>query len=208
MKQRWLSTLSILILTLSCTFETECVAEDAGSSQPQTADQALVPVAKPTPENSAAGPVAKPAQKPPVRPGPVADTVLSPLGGYGTSPPPETGPYDAPDLAPITKLNEQLPRWIEFGLEERLRWEMPIGAGFKPQNDDSYLLNRFRFGMSLRPTSWFGVVAQLQDAHAMFLKPPAGPPNEVKWDLKQAYVKLFGSEASPVSIRVGRQIID
>jgi hypothetical protein len=206
MKHRRLSIALILVLSVSWAFETEGLAEDAGSSTSQTVDTVLVPGAQPTPENSAAGAVTKPAQKPPA--GPVADTVLSPLGGYGTAPPPETGPYDAPDLAPITQLNEQLPKWIQFGLEERFRWEMPIGAGFKPQNDDSYLLNRFRFGVSLRPTRWFGVVAQLQDARPMFLKLPVGPPHQVRWDLKQAYVKLLGSESSPVSIRVGRQIID
>ena len=141
--------------------------------------------------------IAKPAQKPREPTGPVADTVLSPLGGYGTAPPPDTGPYDVPDFAPITELNQHLPRWIQFGLEERFRWEMPSGSGFQPHNDDSYLLNRLRFGMSIQPTSWLRVVAQLQDARPMFLKPPMGPPHEVKWDLKQAYVKLGASETSP-----------
>ena len=152
--------------------------------------------------------IAKPAQKPREPTGPVADTVLSPLGGYGTAPPPDTGPYDVPDFAPITELNRHLPRWIQFGLEERFRWEMPSGSGFNPHNDDSYLLNRLRFGMSIQPTSWLRVVAQFQDARPIFQKPPGGPPNEVKWDLKQAYVKLGASETSPVSLRVGRQIID
>src|ERR1700728_3681923 len=32
-------------------------------------------------------------------------------------------PYDFGDFAPMTKLDEQLPSWIGFGLEERLRWE-------------------------------------------------------------------------------------
>src|SRR5262245_65089341 len=63
--------------------------------------------------------IAKPAQKPRDPPGPVADTVLSPLGGYGTAPQPDTGTYDAPDFSPITRLKQQLPRWIQFGLYER-----------------------------------------------------------------------------------------
>jgi hypothetical protein len=156
----------------------------------------------------AAAPAAKPEKKPAAPAGPVADTVMSPLGGYGTAPPPDSGPYDLRDFAPITKLNSQLPRWIQFGLEERFRFESPLGAGFKPGNNDAYFLNRLRFGMRLQPTSWLGVVAQFQDARPISLKPPIGPPNEVKWDLKQAYVELGGSEGSPVSIRVGRQIID
>lgn len=141
-------------------------------------------------------------------PGSVADTVLSPLGGYGTAPPPAAGPYDLPDFAPVTHLNRELPRWIQFGLEERFRFENPMGVGFKPHNSDAYFLNRFRFGATLQPTGWLRVVAQLQDARPLLQTPPIGPPNEVTWDLKQAYVELGSSESSPVSIRVGRQIID
>src|ERR1700685_670125 len=45
-------------------------------------------------------------------------------------------PYDFPDFAPMTALDKQLPSWIGFGLEERLRWEEPFNAGFKLNNDD------------------------------------------------------------------------
>ncbi len=141
-------------------------------------------------------------------PGSRSDTVLSPLGGYGTAPPPASGPYDLPDFAPVTRLNRQLPRWIQFGLEERFRFESPTGAGFKPNNNDAYFLNRFRFGATIQPARWLRVVGQLQDARPFFQKPPIGPPNEVTWDLKQAYVELGASENSPISIRVGRQTID
>jgi hypothetical protein len=159
-------------------------------------------------DSEAAGDVTQPAKKPPLLYAPVADTVLSPVGGYGTAPPPEEGPYDAPDFGPITQLNRQLPRWIQFGLEERFRFESPMGASFKPNNNSAYFLNRFRFGMIVQPASWLRVVAQLQDARPFLQTPPLGPPNQVRWDLKQAYVELGGSETSPVSIRVGRQIID
>src|SRR5262249_50252648 len=121
MKHRRLSITLTLALTVFWAFEKQGAAEDPESSKSQTEDRAVASAgAQPTSETSATGAISKPAQKPPVKAAPVADTVLSPLGGYGTSPPPETGPYDAPDLSPITKLNEQLPRWIEFGLEERL----------------------------------------------------------------------------------------
>src|SRR5207249_11473555 len=173
MKHGRLSIALILVLTVSWAFETEGLAEEAVSSKSQTVNTILSP----------AGPVgaaAKASQKPRGSAGPVADTVLSPLGGYGTAPPPDSGPYDAPDLAPITELNKQLPSWIQFGLEERFRWERPSGSGFKPNNDDSYFLNRLRLGMSFQPTGWLKVVAQFQDARPMFLKPPVGPPNEVK----------------------------
>jgi len=158
--------------------------------------------------DGAGGADTQPAENRPAQAGPVADTVLSPLGGYGTAPPPYTSPYDFSDFAPVTALNNQLPRWIQFGLEERIRWESYSGGGFKPGNNDSYFLNRLRFGMSIQPASWFKVIAQFQDARPIDMKPPVGPPNEVRWDLKQAYVELGASETSPVSIRVGRQIID
>jgi hypothetical protein len=150
----------------------------------------------------------KPEQKPPVPYVAMADTVLSPLGGYGTAPPPVSGRYDLPDFAPITQLNRALPRWIQFGIEERFRFESPTNVGFKPHNSDTYFLNRLRFGTIIQPASWLKVVAQFQDARPLFQTPPFGPPNEVKWDLKQAFVELGGSEGSPVSLRVGRQIID
>src|SRR5580704_16208217 len=44
-------------------------------------------------------------------------------------------PYDFHDFAPMTALDSQLPSWISFGLEERLRWEETFNAGFKPNND-------------------------------------------------------------------------
>ena len=201
MKHRWLSVLSVLGITLAYGLKLPGQAQNSGAPSDPSVEERLS-------ATDAAGAVTKPAQKPPVPAGPVADTVLSPLGGYGTAPPPDTGPYDAPDFAPITELNKQLPTWIQFGLEERFRWERPSGSGFKPHTDDAYFLNRLRFGMSLQPTSWLRLLAQFQDARPMFLKPPVGPPNEVKWDLKQAYVELGGSETSPVSVRVGRQIID
>src|SRR5271155_4742495 len=40
-------------------------------------------------------------------------------------------PYDFPDFAPLTKLEEGLPSWIGFGLEERLRWEEMVNQSFK-----------------------------------------------------------------------------
>ncbi|MFN7992366.1 MAG: alginate export family protein [Bryobacteraceae bacterium] len=159
-------------------------------------------------DSSGGGAPPKPEQRVSVPAGPVPDTTRSPLGGYASSPPPDRSPYDAPDTAPITQLNRELPRWLQFGLEERFRFESAIGAGFKPGNDDAYFLNRLRFGMTIQPTSWFKVLAQFQDARPLYQKPPIGPPNETRWDLKQAYVELGGSETSPVSIRVGRQIID
>jgi len=129
-----------------------------------------------------------------------SDASLNLIGGPASSPAISTGPYDLPDLRPTGKLNDQLPKWLQFGLDERLRLEA--------NNNDSYLLNRFRFGMLLQPASWFKVVAQVQDARSVVQRPPLGPPNNVRWDLKLAYARLGDPEKHPITIAVGRQLID
>src|SRR5579862_9980055 len=61
-----------------------------------------------------------------------SDSSLTPIGGPASSPPITSGPYDLPDLRPTGKLNDQLPKWLQFGLDERLRLEGYSGSGFKP----------------------------------------------------------------------------
>ncbi len=137
-----------------------------------------------------------------------SDSFRTPIGGPASSPPISTDPYDAPDLRPVGWLNDRLPKWLQLGLDERLRYEGYEGSGFKPGNDDTYLLNRFRFGAAVRPAQWLRVVAQVQDARSFWQEPPVGPPNEVTWDLKLAYAELGNPETQPVSLRVGRLILD
>jgi hypothetical protein len=117
-------------------------------------------------------------------------------------------PYLLPDFAPATQLNEQLPGWIFFGVEERLRFEGYHNSGFKLNNNDSYLLNRLRVQMNLRFTPWFTIVSQVQDARPFLQKPPYGPPNEVRWDLKLAYAEFGDPDKHWISLRVGRQLIN
>jgi hypothetical protein len=139
-----------------------------------------------------------------------SDSARSPWGGPAGAPLVSTDPYDNPDLRPVGILNDHLPKWIQFGLEERIRWEAYEGNGFKPglANDESYLLNRFRLGMILQPVSWFKVVSQVQDARSFFQPGTIGPPNTVRWDLKLAYAEFGDPETQPVTFRFGRQILD
>lgn len=116
--------------------------------------------------------------------------------------------YDFPDFAPATLLNKQLPRWISFGWEERLRYEGYHNSSFKLNNNDSYLLLRSRLMMNVRPTQWFKVSVQLQDARPFMQKPPYGPPNLNAWDLKLAYAEFGDPEKQWISVRVGRQLIN
>jgi len=117
-------------------------------------------------------------------------------------------PYDLPDFAPATELNQQLPNWLQFGWEERLRDEGYDHGSFKLHNSDSYLLLRSRLLMTVRPSSWFEVTTQLQDARPFMQKPPYGPPNLNAWDLKLAYVQFGDPEKHWISVRVGRQLIN
>ena len=137
-----------------------------------------------------------------------SDSSLTPIGGPASSPPISSQPYTFPDLPPLGKVNAQLPNWLQFGLDERLRLEGYSGNEVKPNNRDSYLLNRFRVAMLLEPAHWFKVVAQVQDARSFFQKPPIGPPNNVRWDLKLGYAQVGDTEKHPVTLTVGRQLID
>lgn len=137
-----------------------------------------------------------------------SDSATTPTGGPASSPPIFVGPYDLPDLRPTGMLNDQLPKWLQFGLEERFRFEGYTGNGFKPGSQDAYSLNRFRWGMIIQPATWLKVVAQLQDARAFDQKPPIGPPNTATWDLKLAYAQIGDPETQPISFTVGRQILD
>lgn len=117
-------------------------------------------------------------------------------------------PYDIPDFRPAADLDEHLPNWLNFEAEERFRYEGYEDASFKKGNDDSYLLNRFRFQADLRFTSWLKFVSQVQDARPFFENPPIGPPNENRWDLKLAYAEFGDPERHWISLRIGRQLIN
>ena len=136
-----------------------------------------------------------------------ASNPLSFLNGPAFRTTGQSASYDFPDFAPMSKLDEGLPSWLGFGLEERLRWEGMENQGFK-RVDDNYLLNRWRFLMQIKPASWLRFVGQMQDARAWFQQPPLQPPNTNRFDLKLAYAE-FGDPAKQwISVRVGRQLIN
>ncbi len=137
-----------------------------------------------------------------------ASNPLSFLNGPAYRTTGSSAPYDLPDFAPASMLNQILPKWISFGWEERFRYEGYHNSGFKLNNNDSYSLLRSRLGVTIRPTSWFRVVGQVQDARPFMQKPPYGPPNLNAWDLKQAFAEFGDPEKQFISVRVGRQLIN
>lgn len=109
---------------------------------------------------------------------------------------------------PTDLLNGELPRWIRFSGDERMRLEGFSGGGFQPGNDDAYLLNRLRFSATLQPAAWWKIVTQTQDARVGGDNlTPHGPPRQDTWDLRQAYAELGDPDKDPVALRVGRQEI-
>ena len=106
--------------------------------------------------------------------------------------------------SPISRINDALPDWLCFTAGYRARLEGYDGGGFR-DNSDAYLLTRFRLGVAIKPTAWFRVYAEAQDATAFWKNPPLAPPYQSTWDLRRAYVDLGDIERSPVSFRVGRQ---
>ncbi len=78
-------------------------------------------------------------------------------------------------------------------MEERFRFEGYSNSGFKPGNNDTYMLNRLRILAVITPTSWFKIVGQVQDSRPWEQKPPIVPPNANKWDLKLAYAEFGDS---------------
>jgi hypothetical protein len=109
---------------------------------------------------------------------------------------------------PTDELNRQLPGWLSFSGDERMRLEGFSGGGFEPGNDDVYLLNRLRLTTTVRPVRWWRIVAQTQDARVIGdQQKPYGPPHQDTWDLRQAYAEVGDPDKNPVALRVGRQEI-
>ncbi len=137
-----------------------------------------------------------------------ASNPLSFLNGAAARTTGNPAPYDFPDFAPMTYVDEKLPNWIDAQAEERFRYEGYHNNSFKAGVNDRYLLNRFRFQVDLHTPSWLRVTAQVQDARAGYQTPPIGPPNTVRWDLKLAYAEVGDPERHWFSLRVGRQMIN
>lgn len=109
---------------------------------------------------------------------------------------------------PAEVLNRQLPAWVRFSLEERVREESFTGIAFQSNNDDTYLLQRFRPGLLLNAAPWLKFRFQGQDARVFFRnQKPYAPPYQDTWDLRIAYVELGNSEKN-FGLRVGRQEIN
>jgi hypothetical protein len=101
--------------------------------------------------------------------------------------------------------------------QERARWEIKdnvfdFNDSVDSLNDDNWLLNRFRIGLTVKPTSWISLYAQGQDSREWFSNRPntpgvSGAEGTDSFDLRQAHITLADSSKSPWSLRLGRQTL-
>ncbi|HRH94431.1 MAG TPA: alginate export family protein [Prosthecobacter sp.] len=106
---------------------------------------------------------------------------------------------------------------VVFGIEDQTRFEyrdnnFDFNSGLRTINDDSWLLNRFRLSMQLKPADWLTFYVQGQDAREIAsdrADTPGllGAEGDNPFDLRQLYVEIGDAKVSPLSLKVGRQVL-
>lgn len=102
--------------------------------------------------------------------------------------------------------NTDLPRWLSFSGEYRMRVEGIGNNAFKTNNADAFVLSRIRINSTIKPASWMRLQIQLQDSQVMArnIKPDA-PPFQDQLDLRLGYIEIGSAESSTAAVRFGRQ---
>lgn len=136
-----------------------------------------------------------------------ATLVATPIAFGGTDP--------SPAKAPVPEVPER--KVFSWDLQERARWEIKdnvfdFNDAVNSINDDNWLLNRFRFGLTVKPADWITVYAQGQDAREWFSDRPNipgqfGAEGTDEFDLRQGYVEIADYSKSPWGLRLGRQTL-
>ncbi|MBN8422574.1 MAG: alginate export family protein [Verrucomicrobia bacterium] len=106
---------------------------------------------------------------------------------------------------------------VVFGIEDQTRFEyrdnnFDFNSGLRTINDDSWLLNRFRLSMQLKPADWLTFYVQGQDAREIAsdradIPGLLGAEGDNSFDLRQLYVEIGDAKVSPLSLKVGRQVL-
>ena len=87
------------------------------------------------------------------------------------------------------------PKWVRFGAEHRFRFEDYRALRYDSQNEDRWLLNRFRLNLTLVPASWWSFTLQGQDSRVFFKENKTGAaPFTNRMDLRMAYTDLGKSK--------------
>jgi hypothetical protein len=110
-------------------------------------------------------------------------------------------------LFPVERLNLILPRWLQFGGEFRTRLESEDGLGYTTTND-SHVLTRLRFHVTIQPVRWLTFFGETQDARIFFNQHvPDGQPYQNTFDIRQAYVQVGSLKEGWADVIVGRQVL-
>lgn len=108
-------------------------------------------------------------------------------------------------------------KWIRFDVDDTLRFEAfnnsrDFDDSINDDQDDTWLLNRFRFGLTIQPAKWLKVYGQMQDTREWDsdrVNTPGirGNQGDDNFDLRQAYLELADYESFPLGLIVGRQSV-
>jgi len=126
-----------------------------------------------------------------------------------------TGAQSATEKAPESNPLSFFGGAVVFDLQERLRFEarennFDFDSKFDSLTDDSWLLNRVRLGLLIKPSDWFNIYAQGQDAREFFSDRPKipgvlGAEGDDAFDLRQGYIEIGNAKQFPLTLKVGRQ---
>jgi hypothetical protein len=106
---------------------------------------------------------------------------------------------------------------VTFDIEERLRYEFrDNNFDFNSANDaitdGSFLLQRFRLGIKVKPTDWLTLYSQGQSSFEIGKR--SGPPGafgaegDDYMDLYQAYLQIGNPKSFPLEAKLGRQTLN
>jgi hypothetical protein len=105
---------------------------------------------------------------------------------------------------PATTVNSQLPGWLRFSGEYRLRPEDHTAYGFVGGADDGFLLSRLRLNLTATASDSLSFFVQAQDSHALGIDSSHVTTSiNDTFDLRQAYIQL--TPKSWIRVRAGRQ---
>jgi hypothetical protein len=107
---------------------------------------------------------------------------------------------------PTSFLKSELPKWLYLGAEDRLRMETLDGVGFKNHAINTYVLERLRLNMRIKPTKWLSFSFKAEDSRSFFTDVHPVPASQREpLNLVNGYVQLGDAETGMFSLRAGRQ---
>lgn len=104
------------------------------------------------------------------------------------------------------EINKELPKWLSFSGEYRLRVEGFSGINGQRNRDDLYSLSRIRLDLTIKPTENLKIFLQAQDSRVFgFNSKPTPTIHANSIDLRQAYIEWQQKSKVGWSVKAGRQ---